>query len=66
MPENNFKLLTYEELAEKLNLHPVTLRQWVSDNRIPCTRLGRSVRFSSENVDQIIQNGPKKLRRKAS
>jgi excisionase family DNA binding protein len=52
------KLLTYNELAAKLQLNPVTLRQWVSQGRIPYRKLGKAVRFSNDDVVKIINNGP--------
>lgn len=51
-------LLKYSELAELTSLAEVTLRRWVSHQRIPFTKLGRSVRFTTEQVNDIITNGP--------
>ena len=38
-------LLTLRQAAAYLGLSPWTLRQWVSQRRIPHVKLGRAVRF---------------------
>ena len=44
------QLLTYEQLADKLQVNPGTLRNWVSQGYIPCVKLGRAVRFDPRAV----------------
>ena len=53
------ELLNYEQAAKVLNLAPQTLRQWVSGERIPFIKLGRSVRFSQAQINDIIMKGVK-------
>jgi excisionase family DNA binding protein len=53
------KLLNYAEAAEVLHLSQITLRQWVSAERIPCVKLGRAVRFTPEMIQEIVQKGVK-------
>jgi len=51
------RLFTYSETAEILNLSPGTLRIWVSAKRIPCVKLGKAVRFTREQIEQMMQGG---------
>lgn len=50
-------LLTYRESAQLLGLAEGTLRIWVSAGRIPYTKLGKSVRFTPEQIEAIIHRG---------
>jgi len=54
LTENPAKLLTSIELAKFLDVHPVTVRRWVTEGRIPCRRIGRAVRFTADDVQKII------------
>lgn len=49
-------LLTYNEAARLLRIHPVTLRRLVSQRRIPFVKIGRSVRFVLEDLVQWIKD----------
>lgn len=49
---------TYAEAAEKLGLHEVTLRRWVSQGRMPCHRLGRLVRFTDADLEAVYTPAP--------
>lgn len=51
------RLLNTNEVAELLGLKPQTLRMWVSQKRISCTKLGSSVRFTPDQVHELIQRG---------
>ena len=44
------KLLTYEQLAECLQVTPQSLRNWVKRKAIPYVRIGSSVRFDYDAV----------------
>lgn len=48
--DNRKLLLTYEELAERLNVSMSSLTKWVHRNEMPFYRFGRSVRFDAEEV----------------
>ena len=50
------KLLNVEELAQTLDLAPITIRQWAKERRIPCVRLGSRILFAPEDVEWIIQH----------
>jgi len=49
-------LLTYEEVAEILRMHPQTLRQWVSLKKFPHLKIGANVRFTQAMIDQYIKS----------
>jgi len=49
------RLLTYEELAEVLQVSPGTLRNWVSQEFIPFVKVGRVVRFDPETINRWIR-----------
>ncbi len=54
----NGYLLTYQQAAARLGVHPSWLRQRVRARTIPFTRLGgRLVRFSEEQLDEIVLAG---------
>ena len=49
-----YPLLTYDEVADLLRLNRQTLRQWVSDGKLPYLKIGSSVRFTVEMVERFI------------
>jgi len=51
------RLVNYEQLAEILGLSANTLRVWVSARKIPFTKIGGAVRFTSEQVESIVNRG---------
>jgi excisionase family DNA binding protein len=44
-------LLTINEGAERLHVHPVTLRRMIKRGEIPFLRIGRSVRLSRLDLE---------------
>lgn len=51
-------LLTYEDLAEILQVSPLTLRSWKSrspEQLPPSVQLGRRVRFHPDTVDRWLK-----------
>jgi excisionase family DNA binding protein len=48
-------LIDVPQLAEILGLSPGTIYNKVSKKTIPCIKVGGSVRFSQDHVDQIIK-----------
>jgi len=52
---NSFQLLNYQEVAKILGLKPNTLRAWVSAGKIPHVKLGSSVRFTPQMVQELIE-----------
>ncbi len=50
-------LLTIKEVAETLRVSEATLRDWIQYRRIPFVKVGRSVRFRSEDIERIQKEG---------
>ena len=48
------KLWTSNELAEYLQVSPAKIRHDVMENKIPCIRIGRSVRFDKKQVEEYF------------
>ena len=57
------KLLNYCELAELLGLSPQTIRTWVSMKKIPFLKINGAVRFSQQEIDEIIKSSREKSKR---
>jgi excisionase family DNA binding protein len=49
------QLLTIDEVAKKLRNKPGTIRQWVSEKRIPYVKLGRSLRFRLAEIERFVE-----------
>jgi excisionase family DNA binding protein len=45
------RLLTVDEVAKRLRLHPITVRRHIRSGRLPATRIGRSVRVREEDIE---------------
>jgi excisionase family DNA binding protein len=50
------KLLTAEELAEKLQVHKATVYEWVKAKTVPFYQAGRFVRFNLQEVLESQRN----------
>lgn len=44
-PPNGDRLLTVDQLADRWNVHPRTIRRKIKDEKIKIVRIGRSVRI---------------------
>jgi len=55
MTEN--KMLNTKEVAELLGMKPQTLRTWTSQKKISFTKLGSLVRFTPEQVEELVNRG---------
>ena len=44
-------LVTVDQAAEQLNLHPNTVLRYIRDGRLPATRIGKSYRIARANLD---------------
>jgi len=44
-------LVTVEQAAEELNLHPKTVLRYIRDGRLPATRVGKSYRIARAKLD---------------
>jgi len=54
---NGHPLLTTEQLAEKLQVHPATVYQWVKSKTIPYYQAGRFIRF---NLQEVLESQRKR------
>ncbi|MGH2493726.1 MAG: helix-turn-helix domain-containing protein [Ktedonobacteraceae bacterium] len=53
MPE---ELLTIEQVAERLQLHPDTIRRYIREKKLPSVRIsGTVVRIKQSDLDKFIQ-----------
>jgi excisionase family DNA binding protein len=58
------RLLTINEVSDWLRIKVPTLRKRVSHDRIPYTRIGRSIRFRREDIEAWLrENSTTVLRR---
>ncbi|WP_374728142.1 helix-turn-helix domain-containing protein [Catenuloplanes atrovinosus] len=55
MTEKQYK---YAEAARELRVAESTLRRWVSQGKVPCHRLGRSVRFTEDDLAAALKPVP--------
>jgi len=49
------RLLTVPEVAERLRVHPITVRRLIKAGRLPAVRVGRAVRVRVEDVEAFKQ-----------
>jgi excisionase family DNA binding protein len=55
------RLLTIRELAEYLRVNPFTVYRWVAQKRIPHLRVGRTLRFRLDDINEFMrERGHKK------
>lgn len=47
-------IMTVDEVAEYLNLHPLTVRRLARDGEIPAVKVGRQWRIKRELLDKWI------------
>jgi excisionase family DNA binding protein len=52
------QLLTVAEVAERLRLHPITVRRHITAGRLPAVRIGRSVRVPASAVEALVGQPP--------
>jgi len=48
------RLLTVPEVAKILRIKVSTLYTWVRLGKVPCTRIGRLIRFTGEQLNEIL------------
>lgn len=58
-------MLTIDEVAGFLRVHPVTIRRWAKQNRLQSCRIGpkKSIRFMREDISAFIAQGSKSITR---
>jgi excisionase family DNA binding protein len=53
MANDEARFLTVREVAERLQLHPITVRRHIAAGRIRAVRIGRAVRVPQDEVDKF-------------
>lgn len=48
-------LFTIEEIAEKLQVHTVTVRRLIADKKIEIVRVGRQIRISESAYNKYLR-----------
>lgn len=48
-------LMTVDEVAEYLNMHPLTIRRLARENKLPAFKLGRQWRVKRELLDEWLE-----------
>jgi excisionase family DNA binding protein len=49
------KVLTLEEVADYLNVHPSTIYRLVKKSQIPAFKIGSDWRFNSDSIERWIK-----------
>lgn len=49
------KFLLVEEAAEKLRLHPNTIRIYIKRGKLPAAKFGKVYRIKNEDLEKFIQ-----------
>ena len=52
-PMERIEFITVDEAAKMLSLHPYTIRRLVWRRRLPCVRIGRSVRVPLSAIREL-------------
>ena len=47
-------LWTYQDVAEYLSVAPITVRKWVSAGILSSIKIGSSVRFAPEMIEEFV------------
>ena len=48
-------LLTLQEAADRLRVHPETLRVWAREGRVTCCRIGRRLCFRESWLEHYVE-----------
>lgn len=49
------RLLTVREVADRLHVHPITVRRLIGSGRLPAVRIGRSVRVCESDLEAFLR-----------
>jgi excisionase family DNA binding protein len=50
--------LTVDEAAERLRVHPATIRTMIRNGRMPAVKFGRMYRVKKDDVDNAMTTAP--------
>lgn len=53
--EKTKEILTAKEVAEYLNIHPLTVHKYARDGKIPAFKIGTDWRFHKKFIEKWIQ-----------
>jgi excisionase family DNA binding protein len=54
--EKSYTLMTIDDVAQYLGLHPLTVRRLARDGEIPALKIGRQWRVKRELLDQWMED----------
>jgi excisionase family DNA binding protein len=54
--EQSDRLLTVAEVAERLRVHPITVRRHIKDGRLRAVRVGRAVRVRESDLEAFLSS----------
>jgi excisionase family DNA binding protein len=57
MKKDQLKLLNARAVADLLSLHPLTVYLMAKQGRLPCVRIGKSLRFRESEILKLIKEG---------
>lgn len=49
------ELMDVTELSQYLKVNPQTIYNWVSNNKVPCTKVGDLLRFKKTDIDEWLK-----------
>jgi len=53
------EIMTTNEIAQYLKLHPITICKYAAEGKIPAIRIGRVWRFDKKAIDKWISSASK-------
>jgi excisionase family DNA binding protein len=57
MPESQERLLSPNNVAERLNISPLTVRRWLKAGKMKGVRVGRLWRVRESDLEAFLQKG---------
>ena len=57
MGKETEKWSSIEEVAEHIQVHKDTIRNWIRDGKIPAHKIGKQWRFRLSEIDKWIESG---------
>jgi len=55
MEKNNKEIMTVKEVADYLNIHPLTVQKYARAGKIPAFKIGTDWRFHKEYIEKWIK-----------